>query len=129
MNGLLANLKITAIAAGVIAAATLPGLAASKKKPAKYPAPAVQTAPPVSGGAYGKWFFSDGSQQWLGRTVAGAAPNIIATGAGVRCSFVLPGAKRPAREIRVLRIGQRLRRARAAVGIGARPERPANDNA
>ena len=87
MTSLRASLTTAAIAAGVIAATTLPGVAAPKKKPAKYPAPAVQTAPRASGGAYGKWFFSDGSQQWLGRTVAGAAPNIIATGAGVRCSF------------------------------------------
>jgi hypothetical protein len=88
MTSLRSTLKITTIAAGMIAAATLPGLAASKKKPVHNTAPAVQIAPPTSGGAYGKWFFSDGSQKWLGRTVAGAAPNILATGAGVRCSYV-----------------------------------------
>ena len=39
------------------------------------------------GGAFGRYFGPDGSQQRLNRTVAGAAPNIIATGAGVRCEY------------------------------------------
>ncbi len=39
------------------------------------------------GGAFGSYFYSDGSQQRLSRTVAGAAPNARATAAGVRCSY------------------------------------------
>lgn len=61
-----AILKISVIAMAMLAAATVPGLA---------------------GGAFGNWYWSDGSQQRLDKTVAGAAPNIIATGNGVRCDF------------------------------------------
>jgi hypothetical protein len=81
----LSAFTIMALAAGLSCAATLPGHAASKK-PVKQAAPQSQ-APIYIGRAYGNWFFSDGSQQRLGRTVAGAAPNIIATGDGVRCEF------------------------------------------
>lgn len=59
-------LKTAALSAAMLAASTLPGMA---------------------GGFFGEWFFSDGSQQRLSRTVAGAAPNIIATAAGVRCDY------------------------------------------
>ncbi len=84
MKNLSAGLTMAALASVMIAAAPNPGIAASKKKQVQQP---VQTVPVISGRPYGNWFFSDGSQQWLGRTVAGAAPNIIATGAGVRCEF------------------------------------------
>lgn len=59
-------LKIAALSAAMLAVSTLPGMA---------------------GGFFGEWFFSDGSQQRLSRTLAGAAPNIIATAAGVRCDY------------------------------------------
>jgi hypothetical protein len=85
MTSYSANFKIAAIAAGLVAVGAMPGMAASKKRVP--PAPYAHSAPFATGGAYGSWFFSDGSQERLGRTVAGAAPNILATGAGVRCQF------------------------------------------
>ena len=48
---------------------------------------AVTAMPGLAGGFFGDWFFSDGSQQRLSKTVAGAAPNIIATSNGVRCDY------------------------------------------
>jgi hypothetical protein len=61
-----AILKTTALAMAMLGAATVPGIA---------------------GGAFGNWYWSDGSQQRVGKVVAGAAPNIIATGNGVRCDY------------------------------------------
>lgn len=72
-----------AIISGITAG---PALAASKKAAAA--TPTNQAAPFIGfGGAFGRYFPSDGSQQWLGRTVAGAAPNIRATAAGIRCEY------------------------------------------
>jgi hypothetical protein len=84
---LIAAAAVTILAAGAFAGMTLPGLAAAKNaRPVAQPP--AQTVPFVAyGGAFGRYFAPDGSQQWLGRTVAGAAPNIIATGAGVRCEY------------------------------------------
>jgi hypothetical protein len=78
-------IKIMGLAAGLVFAATAPGDAASKKR-VRQAAPQGQETVYI-GRAYGNWFFSDGSQERLGRTVAGAAPNILATGDGVRCEF------------------------------------------
>jgi hypothetical protein len=84
---LIAAAAVTILAAGAVAGMTLPGLAASKKaKPVAQPP--SQSAPFIGfGGAFGRYFAPDGSQQRLNRTVAGAAPNILATGAGVRCEY------------------------------------------
>jgi hypothetical protein len=83
LSAAIAATSIAAIISGVIAA---PALAASKK--AVVAPPPNQAAPFIGfGGAFGRYFPSDGSQQWLGRTVAGAAPNILATAAGVRCEY------------------------------------------
>jgi hypothetical protein len=62
------------------------GLAASRKTT---PPPPQNTVTNIVayGGAFGRYFVPDGSQQRLNRTVAGAAPNIIATGAGIRCEY------------------------------------------
>ncbi|GIL00653.1 MAG: hypothetical protein BroJett030_05520 [Alphaproteobacteria bacterium] len=43
--------------------------------------------PAVSGGFFGNWFPADGSQSFNSRAVAGAAPNSLATGRGVRCEY------------------------------------------
>ncbi len=48
---------------------------------------AATTMPGMAGGFFGNWYFNDGSQQRVSRTVAGAAPNIIATSRGVRCDY------------------------------------------
>jgi hypothetical protein len=76
---------IMALAAGLVLAATAPSDAASRKRVGQAAPQGQETI--FIGRAYGNWFFSDGSQQRLGRTVAGAAPNILATGDGVRCEF------------------------------------------
>jgi len=85
MKKLSASFTIAALAASIVAVGTMPGMAASKKR--VQAAPYAHSAPYATGGTYGRWFFYDGSQERLGRTVAGAAPNILATGAGVRCEF------------------------------------------
>ena len=71
-------LKVIGLATGIF---VLPGLPAH-----------------AQGGFFGGWFYSDGSQQYNSRAVAGAAPNRLATGRGVRCEYRY-----------VVRNGQRIR--------------------
>ncbi len=81
-----AAISATFVATVALCITTAPALAASKK--AVVAPPPNQAAPFIGfGGSFGRYFPSDGSQKWLGRTVAGAAPNIRATAAGVRCEY------------------------------------------
>ena len=41
----------------------------------------------AQGGFFGSWWYSDGSQAFNSRAVAGAAPNALATASGVRCEY------------------------------------------
>jgi hypothetical protein len=47
----------------------------------------LATPAAAQGGFFGKWFYQDGSQAYNARAVAGAAPNPLATAAGVRCEY------------------------------------------
>lgn len=59
---------------------------------------AAGTTAHAQGGFFGSWFYQDGSQAFNSRAVAGAAPNALATGRGVRCEYRY-----------VVRNGQRIR--------------------